>query len=111
MPGKEYKNKRTMMNTSTAVINKMMLDGYTEQFKAEKQGLFAPSKERYYQPDEVDIINFYRFEGESDPGDSSILYVIETTDGVKGTLIDAYGAEGDRFVTDFMNRVESIHKK
>jgi len=111
MQSKENKDMRTEMNTSSSVINKMILDGYVESFKAEKQGLYAPSKEKYYQPEEVNIINFYRFEGESDPGDSSILYVIETTDGVKGTILDAYGAEGDRHVTDFMNKVEGINKK
>ncbi|MCD6013092.1 MAG: hypothetical protein K0Q79_2954 [Flavipsychrobacter sp.] len=99
------------MNTSTAVINKVILDGYTECFKAEHKGLFAPSTGKYYRPKEVNIINFYRFEGDSDPGDNSILYVVETTDGVKGTLLDAYGAEGSTNVTDFMNKVGRTHKQ
>ena len=111
MTNNNDQDERAQMNTSSAVINKMVQEGYTELFKVEKGGLYAPSAEKYYQPEEVTIVNFYRFEGESDPGDSSILYVIETPDGLKGTLVDAYGAESATGVADFMGRVEEIHKK
>lgn len=99
------------MNTSSAVINKMVKKGYTECFKVERKGLYAPSRERYYEPKDVRIVNFYRFEGDSDPADNAILYVIETSDDLKGTLMDSYGAEADRTITQFMDQVEGIHKK
>jgi hypothetical protein len=108
---KEPNDQPTSMNTSTAIINKMVKEGYTENFKVTKQGLYAPSRDRNYQPEEINVTNFYRFEGESDPGDNSILYVIITADGVKGTLLDAYGAYGDKNVTEFMKQVEEINKK
>jgi hypothetical protein len=40
----------------------------------------------------------------------AILYAIETTDGRKGTLIDAYGYYADEEISAFMQNVE-IHKK
>jgi hypothetical protein len=40
----------------------------------------------------------------------SILYAIETTDGTKGTLIDAYGNYSDDDTGAFMQEVD-IHKK
>lgn len=40
----------------------------------------------------------------------SILYAIETVDGTKGTLSDAYGLYADEQTGDFMKEVE-IHKK
>jgi len=40
----------------------------------------------------------------------SILYAIETTDGNKGTLVDAYGLYADDDTGEFMKEVE-IHKK
>ena len=46
-----------------------------------------------YQPDELVIVNTYRFEGESDPGDMTILYAIEAEDGSKGLCMDAYGSD------------------
>lgn len=99
------------MNTMTSIVNKVVKEGYTDSFKVTKQGLYSSAKDRTYKPDDVQIINFYRFEGESDPADNSIIYVIETQDGVKGTLIDAYGPYADRAVNDFMDSVPELNKK
>ncbi|MBL7717811.1 MAG: hypothetical protein JNL72_03170 [Flavipsychrobacter sp.] len=104
-------NEKTFMNTLTACVNKVVKDGYTDTFKVTKQGLYAPSKEKYFSPAEVHVLNFYRFEGESDPADNAIMYVIETDDGMKGTLIDAYGPYSDINVTAFMQLVEDLNKK
>jgi hypothetical protein len=99
------------MNTLTSCVNKVVKDGYTDSFKIENKKLFSAAKENSYEPDQVKIVNFYRFEGQSDPGDNAIMYVIETTDGSKGTLIDAYGAYADAGVNKFMDAVEEINKK
>ena len=99
------------MNTLTQCTNKMMKEGYIESFKVTSKGLLNQSTEQAYQPDQVSIINFYRFEGQSDPGDNTILYVIETSDGKKGTLIDAYGPYSDAAVNTFMQAVDDIQKK
>jgi hypothetical protein len=103
--------KVPFMNTLTERVNNATKDGYTENLKITKQGLCTSTGEKIYTPAEVRIINFYRFEGESDPADNSIMYVIETTDGVKGILIDAYGPYADEVVNKFMTEVEEINKK
>src|ERR1700749_2395350 len=99
------------MNPLSDRVNKAMKDGYTENMKVTKQGLYVESKDKTYSPAEVKIIDFYRFEGQSDPADNSIMYVIETTDGAKGTLTDAYGAYADETINKFMGEVEEISKK
>lgn len=99
------------MNTLTSCVNKVVKDGYVDSFKVTQQGLYSASKDKNYQPEQVRVINFYRFEGQSDPGDNAIMYVIETEDGQKGTLIDAYGAYSDNSVNAFMDKVEEINKK
>ena len=65
----------------------------------------------HYQPKEIIVVNFYRFEGDSDPGDSSILYIIETIDGTKGTLLDSYGAQNSGVLSEFMDSVSHIPKR
>ena len=99
------------MSTLTERTNKAVKDGYTDNLKVTKQGLYSGTKDKTYTPAEVKVIDFSRFEGQSDPADSAILYVIETTDGVKGTLIDAYGAYADEYINKFMSEVEEINKK
>ena len=90
---------------------KMMEDGYKEDFVMEEGKLKCVSTEKRYSANEVSIINFFRFEGQNDPDDSSIMYVIETNDGKKGTVIDAYGAYADAGIGAFISEVEIIQKK
>lgn len=99
------------MNTLTERVNKAVQKGYIDNLKVTKQGLYSSNKDKTYRPSEVQIIDFNRFEGQSDPADNSIMYVIETEDGVKGTLIDAYGPYADENVVKFMTEVEAISKK
>ena len=99
------------MKSLSSLTNKMVLNGYDDDFKITDNGLKSLKTEKIYQPDQINIINFFRFEGQSDPNDNTIMYVIETADGLKGTLIDAYGPYADRKLAEFMNQVESIQKK
>ena len=99
------------MKTLTSCLSRIVKDGYTENFKVIEEGLQSLETDKIYRPDEVDIVNFFRFEGASDPSDSAILYVIETSDGTKGSLADAYGMYADPNVDQFIKEVENIAKK
>jgi len=106
------KNDATQqMKTLSESINEAIGEGYTENFKVLKNELTTENEQLSYAPDDITISNFYRFEGYSDPQDNSILYLIKTNDGKKGTLIDAYGAGADVGISDFIREVEDIHKK
>jgi hypothetical protein len=63
-------------------------------------------KERKFNSNELKVVQIHRFEGISNPDDSSILYAIESQDGVKGLLVDAYGVYADADKTEFMKNVE-----
>jgi hypothetical protein len=105
-------DKVTEMNSLSMVMSKLVKNGYIESFKVTGKGLAPQSDlERLYSPEQVQVINFYRFEGESDPGDNSIMYQIETSDGLKGLLVDAYGMYADEKVNAFMQQVDDIQKK
>ncbi len=99
------------MKSLASCINRMVLDGYADDFKVVNNGLKSLKTEKTYNPEEVHVKNYFRFEGQSDPNDNTILYVIETNDGLKGTLVDAYGPYADVQVSEFMQQVESFEKK
>jgi len=84
--------------------------GYTTQFKATDKGLCSMTTQKNFKPAQIEIKHFYRFEGESDPDDSSIVYAIETKTGEKGTLVDSYGMYSDPLVSKFIKEVEEIKK-
>lgn len=98
------------MKSLSSCVNRMKEEGYQEDFQVTDKGLHTFDKSKNYRPDQVRIVSFYRFEGESDPGDNIILYVIETDGGEKGTLVDGYGAYDDGNVSKFIVQVEEIQK-
>lgn len=99
------------MKTLSEGVNESLKKGYTENFKVITKGLCTEDEKTIYIPEDIAITNFYRFEGYSDPQDNSILYLIETKDGRKGTLIDVYGPEANVKISNFIREVEDIHKK
>jgi hypothetical protein len=104
-------NEMPYMKSLATCLNSMITDGYKEDFKVTDKGLLWLQKNKTYQPDQVHIVNFFRFEGNSDPDDNAILYVIETDDGARGTLVDGYGIYADPDVEKFIKNVEDINKK
>ncbi len=86
--------------------------GFTEDFDVESATHMINNRTQIrYVPEEVDIVNYYRFEGMSDPGDSSILYEIQTSDGVKGVLVTPYGPTCPAYVAEFVARIEQMEKQ
>ncbi|RYY40103.1 MAG: hypothetical protein EOO08_07140 [Chitinophagaceae bacterium] len=99
-------DRTTEMLDMAPLINKLTLDGYEDQFRVEKGRLVSMDDKKSFKAKDVTSANFYRFEGISNPDDMSIIYAIETADGHKGTLVDAYGRFADEEVTRFMEEVE-----
>ncbi len=98
------------MTTLVSCINRLEGAGYVTQFKALPEGLMSLTTQKTFNPAQVRIVHFFRFEGESDPSDSAILYAIEAWDGEKGTLVDGYGKESDLHTTAFINQVNEMQK-
>ena len=99
------------MQTLSQSMNSLKEKGFNEEFVVTEKGLTSKEDQKSYAPEEIQIVDFYRFEGESSPSDSAILYAIETNDGSKGLLVDAYGVYADETVTKFICAVEEIQKK
>lgn len=103
-------DRLTNMTDLEKCLDKLESEGFTDQYRVEKGKLCDLTNNKKYKAKEVKAVNFYRFEGISNPDDMSILYAIETSDGRKGTLVDAYGAYSDDETGAFMNQIE-INKK
>lgn len=104
-------DRLTHMTDMEKCVKRLEEKGYTDQFRVEKKILQSlTGKKKKYKPKDVKAVNFYRFEGPSNPDDMSILYAIETSDGTKGTLVDAYGVYADEDTGAFMQEVD-VNKK
>jgi hypothetical protein len=106
----ETEIEKTQMNTLAECMAELLKRGFKENFVINEAGLLSADGKNY-SPTEVKIVNFYRFEGESDPADSAILYAIETCDRRKGMIMNAYGQYSDSKVNAFIGEVDKITKQ
>ena len=104
----QEKERMLPMVEVLAIVRK---NGYTTDFMVtEDNRLTVLSGQESFSPDQVQIVDFYRFEHDTNPGDMAILYVLETINGLKGTLSDAYGTYSDSETENFMKQVEDLGK-
>ncbi len=91
-------------DTMIAAIEGLRAAGYILDFNINFDSLLCQQSGVCLNPRQFEIVEHYRFEGNSDPDDSSILYAIESRDGtMKGLLVNAYGVYADP-VSDEMVR-------
>jgi quercetin dioxygenase-like cupin family protein len=78
--------------TLSETINGLKKEGYTLDFNISQECLVCNKPNMTLSPDDFEIDKVYRFEGESNPDDQSILYAISSPKfNVKGLLVNGYG--------------------
>jgi hypothetical protein len=97
------------MDTLTERIEYLKKSGYREEFKIVGKKLQTADGSESFSPSQIKINEHYRFEGESDPGDMTVLYGIETEDGKKGILTDGFGTYSDPDQAEFLRKIKELH--
>jgi hypothetical protein len=87
-------------------MNDLKQQGYSSDFTFRNDQLVEMETGKSYDAEQLVIIQEYRFEGITNPGDMSILYVIEASDGTKGTISAAYGANADVDLDQFLSKAQ-----
>jgi len=89
----------------TEALAGLKLRGFTHNFALNDSGIEDAEVGVTLDPEEFEIVEVYRFEGMSNPDDSSVVYAIESRDGLKGALVDAYGMYSDSVKTGIIERL------
>ena len=95
------------MDTLSETMNALKNKGYTTGFNLKKEYLMCTENEKkvHVYPNEFEIVETFRFEGESNPSDSSILYAIKSDKyDLKGVLVNAYGVYADEMVSEMAKK-------
>ena len=100
--------KKSYSSLSVA-IEDLQKHGFTEDFNLVGEGIESRNLKKQWHAGELDVIKFYRFEGMTDPGDNTILFLIETKDGSKGLLVDAYGADQSEISPEMIKKLTIHH--
>ncbi len=99
-------------DTVTEAVNGLRRRGFTVDFNLAENCLVcndATSTSSVFDVNDFEIVEFYRFEGNSDPADEAVVYAIESNIGMKGVLVNGYGISADP-MSDEMARKLNMHK-
>lgn len=82
--------------TMNEAVSDLMKRGYSYDFNIENNVILCKQIDKRLSPEEFEIDEIYRFEGETDPGDENIVYAISSKNhNLKGILVNAYGTYSD----------------
>ena len=79
--------------------------GFTTNFMMVNHKLVGTETKTEYYPMDIKVVAEHRFEGMSNPSDMSILYVIETKQGHKGTVLANYSPSSDTSTAEFFKAI------
>lgn len=96
--------------TLSEALNDLKTRGYKEDFSLKPESITCAAHELEWHPENFTVDEFHRFEGMSNPDDNSIVFAISSDDGMKGTLVDAYGAYAEN-LTESMIRKLTIRRE
>jgi len=94
-------------DTVTDAVKGLKERGFTVDFNLDETCIVC--YEDKFDPEDFEIVEVYRFEGDSDPADQAVVYGIRSSTGLKGVLVNGYGISSDP-LTDEMAKKLTIHK-
>jgi hypothetical protein len=80
-------------DTVTAAVNGLKQRGFSLDFNLQEN--YIVCRDDKFNPENFEIVEVYRFEGDSDPADEAVVYGIEAKSGLKGILVSGYGISAD----------------
>lgn len=100
--------KNTYSSLSVA-IEDLQRKGYDTDFNLVDEGIESKHLKKTWDAGQIEVENAFRFEGMTNPGDNSVLYVINTHDDIKGLLVDAYGAYSGQISKEMIEKLRIEH--
>ncbi|OAB75712.1 phosphoribosylpyrophosphate synthetase [Cochleicola gelatinilyticus] len=95
----------------SVAIEDLQKKGWNEDFNLVEDGVESKGLKKKWKAGDCEVVKYFRFEGMTDPGDNSILYLIETNDDRKGLLVDNYSAAGTYISEEMRNKLKIQHNE
>ena len=78
--------------TLSEALDDLRRRGFTTDFNLAFDKLKCHETGVCLSPSQFEVVEYYRFEGETNPSDESIVFAVESKDStIKGTLVSSYG--------------------
>lgn len=90
--------------TVSEAINKLRAEGFVTDFNLEDNCIICNTEK--FKNEDLEIVDVYRYEGDSDPSDEAIVYAIESKSGIRGILINGYGVSSDSRIANIVQKIK-----
>ena len=94
-------------DTVTEALDDLKLRNYTLDFNLKENCIVC--NEHKFDIDDFEIVEVYRFEGDTDPADEAVVYAIESKTGLKGVLVTGYGMSAEGMSAEMAKKLH-IHR-
>lgn len=92
-------------DTVTEAVNGLKKREFTLDFNLQENCLVC--QEHKFDVSEFEIVEVYRFEGNTDPADEAVVYAIQSaTGGLKGVLVNGYGVSAGEMSGEMAKKLE-----
>jgi hypothetical protein len=93
-------------DTVTAALKDLKFRGYTVDFNIAFDKIVCSKNETILNPHEFEIVEVYRFEGDTNPDDEDVVYAVASKDGkTKGTITSAFGMYAETISTEMIQKL------
>lgn len=90
-------------DTVSAAVNGLKTRGYDTDFNLSESCLICHDDK--YDVTDFEVVEVYRFEGNTDPADEAVVYAIESSNGKKGVLVTGYGATAEGMSAEMVRKL------
>ena len=94
-------------DTVSEALKGLRQRGYTKDFNLTENCIICDDEK--YHPEDFEITEVYRYEGDSDPADEAVVYAIESIKGDRGVLVSGYGISADEMSGELAKKL-SLHR-
>lgn len=94
-------------DTLSQAVEALKEEGYREDLHLKSNCVECRARGFEMLTADFEVDQVYRFEGDSNPADASVLYAISSEKyNLKGLLIDAYGAYADPLTSEMIQKLK-----
>lgn len=93
-------------DTVSAALQDLKYRGFTTDFNIAFDKIKCADTGVCLSPTQFEIVENYRFEGNTDPADEAVVFGIAAKDGsMKGVLVNAYGMYSDTMSNEMIRKM------
>ncbi len=96
-------NHKTHYDTVSEAIDELRRQGFTTDFNIESDHIVCDKGK--FSSHNFEVVDIYRYEGNSDPADEAAVYAIQCSDNTKGILVTGYGAS-ENISNDMLKKLQ-----